>query len=52
MALLGFVRMNCVHGGEQLGLALFKVVDRIGIAHKVSAIFYMRMCLMTDLSIA
>lgn len=34
--LLGFVRMNCAHTGEQLGCALFKVTERVGITHKVS----------------
>ena len=34
--LLGFVRMNCAHTGEQRGCALFKVTERVGITHKVS----------------
>ncbi|OJT08055.1 Zinc finger BED domain-containing protein RICESLEEPER 2 [Trametes pubescens] len=34
-ALLGFVRMNCSHSGRHLGLALFRIADRLGIAHKI-----------------
>jgi hypothetical protein len=34
-ALFGFVQMNTAHNGERLGQALFKIVDRLGIAHKV-----------------
>jgi hypothetical protein len=34
-ALLGFVKMNNLHNGKCLGGALFKVLDRLGIAHKV-----------------
>lgn len=34
-ALLGFVRMNSAHNGHRLGTALFKVCDRLGIAHKI-----------------
>ena len=34
-ALLGFVRMNCVHSGEKLGMALYKVAECVGIVHKV-----------------
>ncbi|KAG2745645.1 hypothetical protein P692DRAFT_20655328, partial [Suillus brevipes Sb2] len=37
-ALLGFTRLNHVHNGKRLGQALFKVVHRVGIAHKVSSI--------------
>ena len=34
-ALLGFTRLNNAHNGRQLGGALFKIVDRLGIAHRV-----------------
>jgi len=34
--LLGFTRLCNAHNGEQLGQALFKVVNQVGIAHKVS----------------
>jgi hypothetical protein len=36
-ALFGFVRLNNAHNGKRLGGALFKIVDRLGIAHKASA---------------
>ena len=38
-ALLGFTRLNNAHNGERLGQALFKIIIRIGIAHKVSSYF-------------
>jgi len=41
-ALLGFTQLNSVHNGVQLGLALFKIVSRAGIAHKVSHIIIQR----------
>jgi hypothetical protein len=34
-ALLGFIRLNNAHNGKQLGGALFKIVERLGIAHQV-----------------
>ena len=34
-ALLGFTRMNTAHDGVRLGRALFKIVRRLGFAHKV-----------------
>ena len=34
-ALLGFTKLNNAHNGKRLCGALFKVLDRIGIAHKV-----------------
>lgn len=34
-ALLGFTRLNNAHNGRRLGGALFKIVDRLGIAHRV-----------------
>ena len=37
-ALFGFVRLNNAHNGKRLGGALFKTVDRLGIAHKVGAL--------------
>jgi hypothetical protein len=41
-ALLGFTRLNNAHNGERLGQALFKVVKRVGIEHKV---YYFAPCL-------
>ena len=35
-ALLGFTQLNNAHNGMQLGQSLFKIVDRLGIAHRVS----------------
>lgn len=35
-ALIGFTRLNNAHNGERLGQALFKVIERVGIGHKVS----------------
>ncbi|KAG6888671.1 hypothetical protein C0992_007878 [Termitomyces sp. T32_za158] len=34
-ALIGFTRLCNAHNGERLGQALFKLVDQIGIAHKI-----------------
>ncbi len=34
-ALIGFTQLNNAHTGERLGQALFKIVDRLGIADKV-----------------
>jgi hypothetical protein len=34
-ALLGFTKLNNSHNGTRLGQALFKIVARLGIAHKV-----------------
>jgi hypothetical protein len=34
-AILGFTQLNNAHNGERLGQALFKIVSRLGIAHKV-----------------
>jgi hypothetical protein len=34
-ALLGFTRLNNSHNGKRLGQALYKVVKRVGVAHKV-----------------
>lgn len=34
--LLGFSEMNTLHDGVRLGHALYKIVRRYGIAHKVS----------------
>lgn len=33
--LLGFIQLNNAHNGVRLGQALFKVVSRMGISHKV-----------------
>jgi hypothetical protein len=38
-ALIGFTRLNNAHNGERLGQALFKIIERVGIEHKVS-VFY------------
>lgn len=38
MTLLGFVKMNNVHNGVQLAQALYQVVKRLGVAHKVGRI--------------
>src|SRR5260370_7406405 len=37
-ALIGFTQLNNAHNGEWLGQALFKIVKRLGIEHKVSAL--------------
>jgi hypothetical protein len=34
-AVLGFTLLNNAHNGTRLGQALFKIVDQVGIAHKV-----------------
>jgi len=34
-ALLGFTQLNNAHNGMRLGQALFKIVERVGIIHKV-----------------
>jgi hypothetical protein len=34
-ALLGFTRISNAHNGERLGQALYKVLKRVGIEHKV-----------------
>lgn len=39
-ALLGFVRLNTSHDGRRLGGALFKIVDRLGISHKVDIVIF------------
>lgn len=36
-ALIGFVRLNNAHNGKRLGQALFKIVDRLGIAGRVGS---------------
>jgi hypothetical protein len=38
-AVIGFTPLNNAHNGVRLGQALFKVVDRVGIAHKVCSLF-------------
>jgi hypothetical protein len=34
-ALLSFTQLNNAHNGKRLGGALFKILDRVSIAHKV-----------------
>ena len=34
--LFGFIQLNNAHHGKRLGGTLFKIVDHLGIAHKVS----------------
>ena len=34
-ALFGFTQVNTVHNGKRLGQALYKVVKRLSISHKV-----------------
>jgi hypothetical protein len=38
-ALLGFMQLNNAHNGTRLGQALFKIVCRVKIAHKVSVAY-------------
>jgi hypothetical protein len=38
-ALLGFTQLNNAHNGMRLGQALFKIVCRVKIAHKVSVAY-------------
>ena len=35
-ALLGFTQLNNAYDGKRLGQALYKIVERVGIEHKVS----------------
>ena len=44
-ALLGFSRVNNAHNGERLGQALFKIIKRAGISHKVRSRQYVWFCL-------
>jgi len=37
-ALLGFTKVNNAHNGKRLGGVLFKILDCVGIAHKVKHI--------------
>ena len=46
-ALLGFVRLNNAHNGVRLGHALYKVIVRVGIEHKVGSCSSVYTC-MTD----
>ncbi|KAG2744811.1 hypothetical protein P692DRAFT_20641566, partial [Suillus brevipes Sb2] len=34
-ALLGFTKLNNAHNGQRLGGTLFKVLDGLGVTHKV-----------------
>lgn len=43
-ALIGFTRLNNAHNGERLGQALFKVIERVGIGHKVSLFYVYGQC--------
>lgn len=43
-ALLGFTKVNNAHSGKQLGSALFKILDRVGITHKVSLVYNVLQC--------
>ena len=36
-ALFGFTKLNNAHNGKQLGGALFRIVDRLNIVHKVTS---------------
>lgn len=36
-ALLGFTKLNNAHNGIRLGQALYRIVERLGIAHKVTS---------------
>lgn len=36
MALIGFTQLNNSHNGQRLGQALYKIVERVRIQHKVS----------------
>lgn len=47
-ALLGFTRLNNAHNGKRLGGALFKIVNRLGIAHKVQTFNYIGWGIRTD----
>jgi hypothetical protein len=38
--LIGYAQLNNVHNSEWLGQALFKIIEHVGIEHKVS-VFYM-----------
>ena len=38
-SIIGFTRLNNAHNGERLGQALFKIVDRVGITHKVNLLY-------------
>ncbi|KAJ2981763.1 hypothetical protein NUW54_g10828 [Trametes sanguinea] len=37
-AIIGFTRLNGAHNGRRLGQALFKIVERVGIEHKIGHI--------------
>ena len=42
--LLGFTQLNNAHNGKQLGQTLFKIIERVGIEHKVCAASYLTIC--------
>ena len=50
-ALLGFVRMNNAHNGVRLGQALYQVVKRLGVAHKVGHVVVCGLVSKSDLQI-
>ena len=41
-ALLGFTKLNNAHNGRRLGGALFKTIDRLGLAHRVRESMFLR----------
>jgi hypothetical protein len=41
-ALLGFTRLNKAHNEKWLGGVLFKIVERLGIAHQVCKLIYFK----------
>ncbi|KIK33276.1 hypothetical protein CY34DRAFT_99879, partial [Suillus luteus UH-Slu-Lm8-n1] len=42
-SLLGFTKVNNAHNGKRLAGALFKILDRVGITHKVSSVYSYRL---------
>ena len=50
-ALLGFTKLNNAHNGVHLGQALYRIVDHLGIAHKVDSISLGQLSNRTDCSI-
>ena len=50
-ALLGFTKLNNAHNGVHLGQALYRIVDHLGITHKVDSISLGQLSNRTDCSI-